>query len=150
LVKRYSKAQVWEFVIIVTIILVVVYRWAWLYDYVPDEYQPSTLMSNGYDEMKGFLVEEAANHTIPGNIAGSIVTSLDSAEKYVREINTKYRLEEATAERCKENTIFRFFMYMGEAANPNCSESNLKLKEATKEISNEARPSQAAPTKTTP
>lgn len=149
MVKRYSKAQVWEFVIIVTIILLVVYRWAWLYDYVPEQYQPSTLISQGYDEVKGFLVEEATAHTMVGQIAGSIVNSLDSAEKYVRDIASKYRLEESTAKRCNENSIFRFFMYMGEEANPNCTESNLKLKAATQEISNEAHPSQA-PTKATP
>lgn len=150
MVKRYSKAQIWEFVIIVTIILLVVYRWAWLYDYVPDQYQPSTLISEGYDELKGFLVEEAAAHTVPGQVAGTIVNSLDSAEKYVRNISSKYRLEEATAKRCNENSVFRFFMYMGEEANPNCTESNLQLKAATQEISNDAHPSQApAPTKTT-
>jgi hypothetical protein len=150
LVKRYSKAQVWEFVIIVTIILLVVYRWAWLYDYVPDQYQPSTLISAGYDRIKVFLVEEAAQKTVPGKIAGSMVNSLDSFEKYIRDINTKYRLEEATAKRCEENTVFRFFMHMGEDANPSCSESNLQLKAATQEINNEARPAQApAPTKTT-
>jgi len=149
LVKRYSKAQVWEFLIIVTIILLVVYRWAWLYDYVPDQYQPSTLISKGYDGLKGYLVAEAAAHSAIGPVAGTIVNSLDSAEKYVRDIDSKYRLEEATAERCKENSIFRFFMYMGENANPSCTEGNLQLKAATQEISNEAHPSQApAPTKT--
>ena len=150
MVKRYSKAQIWEFVIIVSIILLVVYRWAWLYDYVPDQYLPSTIFSKGYDGVKSFLVDEAADHTVTGRIAGSVVSSLDSVEKYIRDIDTKYRLEEATSDRCKENSIFRFFMYMGDEANPNCAEGNLKLKAATQEISNEAHPSQdPAATKTT-
>lgn len=146
MVRRYSKAQVWEFVIIVTIILLVVYRWAWLYDYVPDQYQPSTLISKGYDGLKGYLVEEAAAHTVTGQAAGTIVNSLDSAEKYVRDLDSKYRLEEATSERCQENSIFRFFMYMGEDANPKCIDSNLQLKNAVQEINNEANPSKSSPT----
>lgn len=144
LVKRYSKAQVWEFVIIVTIILIVLYRWAWLYDYIPAQYQPSTLISNGYDNVKIFFVEEAADHTVLGNISGAIVTSLDNAEKYIREVHTKYRLEEATAAKCQENGIFRFFMNMGEPADPNCLESNLKLKSATDELHKEAQPAQSS------
>ncbi len=149
LVKRYSKAQVWEFLIIVTIILLVVYRWAWLYDYVPDQYMPSTLMAKAYDQTKGFLVEEASRNTIPGHIAGSLVNSLDGAEKFVRDVDSKYRLEESTSQRCNENGIFRFFMYMGEDSNQHCTEGNLKLKAETQKISNEARPSQAPAPATT-
>ncbi len=138
MVKRYSKAQVWEFIIIVSIILLVVYRAAWLYDYVPDQYLPSTLIFNGYREVKGLLIEESLSPTVTGHIATSVVNTLNSYEKYIRDAGSKYRIEEATAERCQENAIFRYFMHMGEDASQKCTENNLQLKNAVENINSEA------------
>lgn len=145
LVKRYSKAQVWEFIIIVAIILLVLYRWAWLYDYVPDRYLPSTLISSGYSGVKNFLIEESLSPTVPGHVAESVVATLDSYEKYIKDVDSKYRLEEATAERCQENVLFRYFMHIGEDASQKCTESNLQLQRAVEEINNDAHPSSTPP-----
>lgn len=144
MVKRHLKAKIWEFVIVVVIILLVLYRFAWLYNYVPAEYLPNALLVDSYDKIKALLIEESTQNTIPGHLSGSILNILDSYEKSIRDMSSKYRLEQATAERCNESAVFRFFMYMGEDANPNCTENNLQVNKAGQGLNNQVKPDDKA------
>ncbi|HSX20755.1 MAG TPA: hypothetical protein VLG38_06525 [Gammaproteobacteria bacterium] len=133
---RFTKQKIWEFVIVVTIILIVLYRLALVYDLVPVPYQPVSILASGYELIKKDLQEEAAQPGTLGDSAKWAVTHLDAMEKTMHERQAVYEQTQAAAAKCKENAIFRFFMNMGEEDSTVCSERDLILKNASKDITN--------------
>lgn len=136
MVKRYSRGQIWEFIIVVSIILIVLYRFLLVYDFVPDAYQPSTIIYNIYDTFKYGLSVESSKNDILGHSAKWLLDEIKAIEKYMREQDERYKRTEEVAKRCQENLLFRYFMYLGDEDNPSCTESNLGLKHAVNEIYN--------------
>lgn len=132
---RHSSSQIWEVIIISTIVLVIVYRFALVYDFIPERFWPSTIFNKGYTSFKTLLKEEEKSPSALGQTAHYILEKLNSTEKYIREQREAYERADAAAQRCGENLLFRYFMFMGDEQNTSCSERDLKLKEALKEIS---------------
>jgi hypothetical protein len=138
-VRRYTKQQLWEIFIVVAIIVLVGYRLALVYDFVPDQYQPSTILDDVYDGIKQGLAAEAQQNNMVGHSAQWSLNELKEFEKYRRNKQRNYEMAEKIAARCKENMLFRFFMFMGDEDNQNCSEQNMQLEHATKDVMHDAK-----------
>lgn len=135
--KRLTRQQSWEVIIVVLIVCIILYRMALAYDYIPEAYQPSTLISEGYESAKKELIAESSEDTMLGHTSKWTIQNLNAIEKYLHDRRIRYVRSVEAAERCKENMIFRYFMYMGEEDNTKCTESNMQLKAATQEIFND-------------
>lgn len=155
---RHSRSQVWEAIIIATIVLVIVYRFALVYDFIPERFWPSTIFMKGYTNFKALLTEEEKSPSTLGQTAHYVLEKLNSTEQYLKEQREAYERADAAAQRCGENLIFRYFMFMGDEKNTGCAERDMKLKEALKEISGPTgqpttpvqQPQNAAPAKPQP
>jgi len=134
--RRYTRAQVWEATIVLIIIAIVLYRLALVYDYVPREYQPSNMADKLYSDVKANLAAKSNSQSFGGQLASGTLDKLLAIETYVKKQQEHYRISQEASERCQENMIFRYFMFMGDETNPNCSPQNMRLEEAVKEINN--------------
>lgn len=138
--KKLTRQQYWEVIIVVTILLIIAYRVALVYDYIPEEYHPSVLADDVYQNMKSELKGVAADQSNAfSDSAQWSVERLDAIEVYLQERKLRYERAEEVSKRCNENMIFRFFMYMGDEDNPNCTEKNLVIENATKDINEQAK-----------
>jgi hypothetical protein len=138
-VVKHLRSKIWETLIITGIILIVIYRLALVYDYVPEAYWPSTILSNSYKGFKVVLLDEESSPSALGQAAHYVLIQLKEAEDYVKKQQTDYEIAEKTAERCHENMLFRYFNFIGDEANTGCSEQNMKLNEAIKDIDNNSQ-----------
>lgn len=150
---KYSSGQYWEFGIITTIVLIVLYRLALVYDYIPDEYRPSALFGDIYRNTKQALIVEAQENSTLGKISKNIVAKLNAMEEDIRLEEERSAREAKIAAECDENPIFRFFMHLGEESE-GCTQRNMKLKQATQEVfdsvNKNADPTKSAPAPVTP
>ncbi len=136
--RRYSRAQIWEFTIVLVFIVVMTYRYALVYDFVPDQYQPSTIFYNVYDTLKDKLKALAAEHDTMGEIAQSTLEHLKLVELKIKAQQQKAQRQQQIAEKCKENMFFRFFM--GDLDSPNCMDQNQRLQAAMQDLDKAATP----------
>ncbi len=136
--RRLSRSQILEFLIVVGIILFSLYRVALAYDYVPYAYQPQVIGDKIYQQSKIWLVEVEAENNFLGHAARAIVKQMTRIEAYFLAQSERYRQINEIAKRCNENIIYRYFMFMGDLTNPNCSESNIGLKNAIGDVNNTA------------
>lgn len=149
LVKRkYSIGQYVEVIVIVTIILIVLYRMALAYDFIPEKYQPSAIASELYVDFKKRLKVEAALKGSTSDLAQKTLDKLNAIEKYMHERSIAARKAEMLADRCQENSIFRFFMYMGDQDEASCTTANLRTQQAVQELRQDAHGTTQAPAET--
>lgn len=137
--KRLTRQQYWEIIIVVVLLLVVTYRVALVYDYIPEEYQPSVVLGEAYVEFKKGLQMDVNEQGMFSDGAKWTLDRLDALEKYFYNQKLRYARAKMISERCQENMIFRFFMYLGDEENPNCTKSNLVLENAVKDIDKDKR-----------
>lgn len=107
---------------------------ALVYDFVPEEYQPSSIAYSSFVYVRDAMRDEAQQPTTMGHIAASIHEQMVSTENYFKTAGARFKAREETAKRCNENALFRYIMYIGDEDNPNCSEQNMRLKAAIGEI----------------
>lgn len=142
---KYNKQQIWEAIIIIAIILFFTYRLALAYDYIPYEYQPSIIISENYTQIKTGLLIESEQEGWLGYVAKSTLDTINAIETYVKNKKDSYAKAEEVATRCHENMIFRFFMFMGDEDNQNCTEQNILLENAVKGINASSNPTPNTP-----
>lgn len=131
---KLSRQQYWEIGIISTIVLIIIYRVALVYGYIPPQYHPSVLLDDVYVATKVELKEVQNAHNVFSDAAAWSLQRLDSMEKYMKEKKKRMEQAEIIAKRCNENSLFRFFMYMGDEDNTSCSEKNMVVNNAVKDI----------------
>ncbi len=133
--KKLTRQQYWEIIIVGIILFIVAYRVALVYDYIPDEYHPSVLADDVYhvikSETQAVAADESSAFREPAQWS---LEQMNAAEVYVQEKKMRFARAEAVAKRCNENMIFRFFMYMGDADNQECTQKNLIVNNAIDQI----------------
>jgi len=149
--------------LVIAILIFVGYRVALNLDMVPEGFSPSGIARMEYQDFKKGLAEDANPDDFHGKVAIITYNTLNRIEKYIADrkqnklVNSKYEAE------CEENSIMRFFMFMGSSKGENarCMPRNLQLKHSMQEIA-PAKPDnskvkvynyksfQSTPQKTTP
>lgn len=138
--QRFIRFRPLEITIVVFFIIVIIYRLALVYDFVPDSFQPGTVLQEVYADVKQDLLTLVAQDTVTGHAAKWTLNRMIAWEKYFHMKKIRYIRAKAAAERCQENMLFRYFMFMGEEDNSQCSERNMMLQEQTKQIFDSTKP----------
>ena len=115
--RKFSRQQTWEIIIVSIILVIIIYRVALAYGYVPEEYRPSVVLGEAYAEFKVDLKAEVDAQGSFRYPAKWTLERLKGIEEYLAKRKLYYEKAERTAERCNENMLFRYFMYMGDEDN---------------------------------
>lgn len=131
-----------QILLVCMIIIFVLYRVALLFDLVPDDFSPSGVVHKEYISFKQQLAADAEADEFTSHGSLIVLKLLEEAEKYQADKKQRDEAEERLEVSCQENSIYRFFMFMGDdKENVNkCNPSNMPLKPTVKET--DARPQQ--------
>lgn len=120
----------------------IIYRLALIYGWVPKDFEPSTLMKNEYKQFKIALLNRSVEPDLLGKISKITLAITLNLERNIIKQEQEAANEEEVSARCQENSLFRFFMYLGasEEEKKKCTESDLKLKNAIQESVPQSNP----------
>ncbi len=132
--RKIKKHHFWEIVIVSIILLIIIYRVALAYGYVPEEYRPSVVMGEAYVGFKKDLRHEVSTQGSFRYPAKWTLDNLEASEDYINKRKLRWAQNQEAAERCDENIIFRYFMYIGREDNMECTQQRTVLHEETRKI----------------
>jgi len=127
---KYSLIEICEIIITIAIIITAVYRTAVVYDWLPEDFQPVTVVKNEYKQLVYVMQDEARKPTVIGEIANFFLSTTHKVEDYVAAERKSDAQEQQLEVRCQENGIFRFFMYLGAGDKTKCTDKNEMMNKA--------------------
>lgn len=123
----------WEVILAIIIFLFLLYRVALAYDWIPEEYLPSTIISREYTELKKALRIKSNDPGVGAKFSRMSIGIMEDVEDYVERVRANAARRAEIAAKCNENQIFRFFMEWGGKKTDECLESNVRMQAAEKE-----------------
>ncbi len=150
LVKRYySFGEIFAAIVIIIVLLITAYRLAIIFDWLPEDFKPGEIALHRYQDAKAFLLKEGMQPGAVGSMSRSTLDTFNSIEKYIKKQQEQQKLQEQLPEECRNNSIFKWFMYMSGAENKNnsCTRQNLQMQKALEDANViKKAPKQKAPT----
>jgi hypothetical protein len=127
--------RIGEALLAILIIAFVLYKLALNLDMVPEGFSPSGFATKEYNAFKTHLKAESSYPNLIGKISKILLRNIERVENYYQDQILEDQQQNKIAEECKENSIFRFFMFWGadNAENRKCIKKNLQLQKAMKD-----------------
>ena len=102
-----------QLLLAVVIVVFVLYRVALLFDLIPEDFSPSGFVHNEYKSFKMSLAEDTGAPGVRGKIAKIMLKNIDRIEDYYTAKNNMTEEEKRIAAECDQNSLYRFFMFLG-------------------------------------
>jgi hypothetical protein len=141
---KHKVISLGQFILVLIIVAFVAYRAALLMDLVPEDFSPTSVIKEEFKKFEQNLEEDAASDDITAPISALVSRTFERIENYYAEKRRLEAIEQQIEEKCGENSIFRFFMNLGndKEAPLTCTTTNLKKSSPAKHDDSNVTPPQ--------
>lgn len=118
-----------QLILVLIVLVFILYKLALALDMVPEDFSPKGMAHTEYKLFKDQLKSASVDDDLQGKLARIAWVSIDKTETYFTRDDVLDAQQKRIAESCQENSIMRFFMFMGKDSvhNKNCIKQNMRI-----------------------